>query len=85
MLTIYGLSRWLTDINARPVHEDHYGRLYRVERAGLEPIVAVAVRDATDPSREYVLRVPPQSNTAHEAVAATFGLTAEQYHPTIET
>ncbi len=35
--------------------------------------------------KEYMIRVPPTLRTAHEAVAWTFGLTAEQYHPAIES
>lgn len=35
--------------------------------------------------KEYILRVPPTVRTAHEAVAWTFGLEAEDYRPTIES
>lgn len=35
--------------------------------------------------REYMLRVPPTMRTAHEAVAWTFGLEAEDYQPAIES
>lgn len=35
--------------------------------------------------KEYMLRVPPGMRTAHEAVAWTFGLTAETYHPSLES
>jgi len=32
-----------------------------------------------------MIRVPPQITTAHEAVAWTFGLDTETYHPEIES
>ena len=35
--------------------------------------------------KAYTIRVPPDMKTAHEAVAWTFGLTAETYHPALET
>lgn len=35
--------------------------------------------------KEYWLRVPPDMQTAHEAVAWTFGKTAATYHPDLET
>jgi len=81
-------------LRARFVIRTWYGRKFSARQekiltppptAPLEPIVAVAVRDATDPSREYVLRVAPHCRTAHEAVAWTFGLSAEQYAPIVET
>ncbi len=31
--------------------------------------------------KDYFLRVPPDMKTAHEAVAWTFGMTADEYHP----
>ncbi len=35
--------------------------------------------------KAYMIRVPPEIRTAHEAVAWTFGLTSETYHPALET
>jgi hypothetical protein len=37
------------------------------------------------PPRQYFLRVPPNIQTAAEAVAWSFGLSAETYHPAQET
>ena len=45
----------------------------------------VQVRDGTDPSKFYHLRVPPGFKTVRAAVAWTFGLTEEQYQPGVET
>lgn len=35
--------------------------------------------------KDYMIRVPPWMATAREAVAWTFGLDAEDYHPSLET
>jgi uncharacterized protein DUF6745 len=35
--------------------------------------------------KEYMIRVPPNVRTAHEAVAWTFGLGVNEYHPALET
>ena len=35
--------------------------------------------------RRYWLRVPPNTRTAREGVAWTFGLTAEEYRPLVQT
>ena len=54
-----------------------------------EPMVMVEVRNSTpepDGSRKtYFLRVPPRTQTAREGVAWTFGLTADEYVPAVET
>ena len=69
-----------------PVQEDSYGKLYKVEDEE-EPEMSygvVRVEDAMS-DRVFWLRVSPDVETAHEAVASTFGLTAEEYCPEIET
>jgi hypothetical protein len=65
---------------ARIVHRDETAQLLRVGE-GERAIAAVRVRDATHPRRIYVLRVPPTCTTAREAVAWTFGMTADEYQP----
>jgi hypothetical protein len=62
------------------------GVLYEVELPGDPDRVAryIHVRDASSP-REYHLRVPPTIATAAEAVAWSFGLTADEYAPTRES
>jgi uncharacterized protein DUF6745 len=49
----------------------------------------VEVRNSTpEPDgshKRYWLRVPPEVHTAREAVAWTFGLSADSYQPVIET
>ena len=72
---------------------DQYGRprrLWRAERPGPHdsPVLAIELVNATpEPDGEYRhfwLRVPPTMSTCAEAVAWTFGLSAEQYTPLLE-
>lgn len=88
LLERHGAERFLRALGAEPVHADDFGTLYRVEFPGDEPLVMVKVLNSTpelDGSRrEYFLRVPPNVETAHEAVAWTFGLSAAEYHPDSE-
>jgi len=64
-------------------------RLLRFALFGDEPYVAVEVTNSTpepDGSHKYyILRVPPTITTCREAVAWTFGMTADDYDPEIET
>ena len=59
-------------------------------------VFLVEVEDAVDLSKakaiepdgsfkDYFIRVPPTIRTAHAAVAWSFGMTAEQYHPLKES
>jgi hypothetical protein len=85
----YGLGRFLLDARADEIHHDDCGRLYRLQRRRREPIVAVRVRNGTPEKngsfREFWLRVPPGITTAWAAVAWTFGLTTDQYDPTMQS
>lgn len=89
MLSQYGEGRYLVDSGAKELHRDKYGILYRQELPGDEPLVMVRVENSTPEAdgtlRPYFLRVRPDVETAHEAVASTFGMTAEEYNPVIET
>ena len=64
-------------------------RLLRFALWGDEPYVAVEVTNSTpepDGSHKYyILRVPPTVTTCREAVAWTFGMTADEYDPERET
>ena len=63
------------------------GTLYevRLSEDELEGVARyVQVQDAST-DRQYCLRVPPTIRTAAEAVAWSFGLSAESYAPTHET
>lgn len=114
MVERYGQARYLLDSNAKLIHRDAVGLLYRKEVRDDEPIVMVRVLNSTpepdgvmsreeaiavfgDAARaavtapegsrfkEYMIRVPPNIRTAHQAVAWTFGLESEAYHPAIES
>lgn len=71
-------------LNATPEPD---GVMAREEATEIFGAAARAALNAPEGSRfkEYMLRVPPYFRTAHEAVAWTFGLEAESYHPTIES
>ncbi len=89
MIENYGVAKFLADANAILVQSDKYGKLYRKELPGDEDLAMVAVINTTmEPDgtyKEYFLRVPPTMQTALEAVAWTFGMTAEEYAPTVES
>jgi hypothetical protein len=79
----YGFSRFVLDLGAQQLHQDDFGILYRVEIPRDEPLMLVKVVNSTaEPDgsfKDYYLRVPPSMQTAKQAVAWTFGLTADQY------
>lgn len=89
MIEIYGWEKYLKKSGAKLVHEDDCGKLYRKEVAESEAIQAVEVVNKTpEPDgslQKYLLRVPPEIQTAKAAVAWTFGLTKSQYELTMET
>ncbi len=89
LLERYGLHRYLRDADATLVHVDEYGRLWHCELPGDEPLAVVEVVNATpEPDgtcATYLLRVPPAMRTAQQAVAWTFGMAADDYHPAVQT
>ncbi|MBU2670872.1 hypothetical protein KOI35_45960 [Actinoplanes bogorensis] len=89
MLEHFGYDRYLRGAGARALHQDETGTLWHLPLPGDEPLVMVEVVNATpEPdgtSRIYWLRVPPTTTTAREGVAWTFNLTADEYHPQIQT
>ena len=89
MLEHYGYERYLREAGARRVHHDECGTLWRLTFRDDEPLTMVEVVNATpEPDGEhrvYWLRVPPRTSTAREGVAWTFGLTAEEYAPLVQT
>jgi hypothetical protein len=89
MTEVYGLERYVNDCGIQPVASDQFGVLYRKPSPPDEDMVIVKVFNATlEPDgtrRSYFLRVPPEIGSAREAVAWTFGLSAEEYEPDIES
>ena len=98
MIDIYGTGKYLIDAGAKELHSDGFGTLYRLENEPQnwqteEPLVMVKVVNSTpEPDgsyKDYFLRVPPQMETAEQAVAWTFemgeGETEETYQPKEES
>jgi hypothetical protein len=90
MLDVYGVERFLQETGAEKVQSDDCGALYvRQSSFRPEPVVFVCVRNSTpEPDghyRQYFIRVPPNTRTAREAVAWTFGLSPDEYKPWRET
>ncbi|HEY9777142.1 MAG TPA: hypothetical protein V6C81_25480 [Planktothrix sp.] len=85
----YGIANYLRDTGAGVVDRTDGAILYRKQQPNDEPITLVQVRNSTpEPDgtyKEYFLRVPPTMRSAREAVAWTFGMTADQYKPDRET
>lgn len=89
MLERFGWGRYLDESNSKPVHKDKFGILYRREMPDDEPLVMVKVKNKTpEPDgtfKDYFLRVPPEMETAQQAVAWTFAMEKEEYQPFCET
>jgi len=89
MLDKFGWDRYLVESGAKAIHQDNYGTLYRAELPDDEPLVMVRVTNSTpEPDgsfKDYFLRVPPNITRADEAVAWTFGMTAKEYQPVMES
>ena len=96
MVDRMGDERLITESGARLLAEDHAGKLWHIPvaiagDAGSRPeelrIVEV-VNSTPEPDgtrRHYFLRVPPHLDSAHDAVAWTFGLSGREYAPGIES
>ncbi|MCP2335684.1 DUF6745 domain-containing protein [Actinomadura rupiterrae] len=89
MLEVYGYDRYLEETGAKPLHRDETGVLWRIDLRDDEPVVMVEVVNSTpEPDgtyRQYYLRVPPETRTAREGVAWTFGIDAADYNPLKQT
>ena len=88
MIEKRGWDWYLSQLGSKPIQEDRYGALYQTTLND----VAVGIVIVTDSSHEadgtfkrYGLIVNTSHKTAHEAVAATFGMTTEEYRPVRET
>jgi hypothetical protein len=88
-IDLLGHQRFLKAANAKLIHEDNFGKLHRVRFFDMEPLLLVEVINSTpEPNgtvNHHLLRVPPETETAHGAVAWTFGRRAIDYEPEVET
>ena len=93
MIERFGEERLIREGGARIVDEDATGRLWRREMPSSWPrdeaVTMVEVHNSTpEPDgtrRTYFLRVPPDTRSAREAVAWTFGLAGDEYQPAVES
>lgn len=68
------------------IHQDEYGALYdtRIETGRWNETVHVVRVVCPSTGAVYLLPCSPDASTAHEAVASTFGLRADEYCPTAQ-
>jgi hypothetical protein len=85
----YGWHRYIQNSKVKNIANDKYGTLYKKYYNNGDILSFVKVKNSTPELdgefKKYYLQVPPHFMTAHEAVAWTFGLTADEYQPIVET
>ena len=81
MIERYGYGRYVA--KSQITHQDQTGKLRKRRNRHGDEIAAVEVRNGTpEPDgshKTYFLSVPPQCQTATEAVAWTYGMTVDEY------
>jgi len=79
LLSMYGFDNFVREMKGKVLDRDGDQELIMVPwRKDEEPITMVKVKDSTT-GEIYLLRVPPDMKSCKEAVAWTFGMTAEEY------
>lgn len=84
MIERMGFERYVKESGLQVFHADKYGTLYRNEVIQIVHVVNTTA-DADGTHREYYLPVNSRCETAHEAVASTFGLSVEEYSNLLES
>ena len=89
MIERVGFEKLLREVRAEVIHEDRdpggQRQLLRVRLKDDEDLVCVSVR-CPSTGRHYIIRVPPNMRTCHQAVAWTAGFDkADDYRPIAET
>jgi hypothetical protein len=88
-IELLGHERFLAAAGARLIEEDVFGRLYRIQVDRYEPLLLVEMVNSTPErdgsARRHLLRVPPEIETAHQAVAWSFGFRTKDYAPVAQT
>jgi hypothetical protein len=90
MMQRYGIGRFLADDTVTILDESKFGVLYScIVPYEIEPLVMLQVKDSVAETngscREHFIRVPPYMKSAHEAIAWSFFLSPQQYHPKVES
>jgi uncharacterized protein DUF6745 len=89
MIERMGAERFLGAARGILVQTDVCGKLWHCRVDDNEPYAMVEVENGTpEPDgsrRHYFLRVPPAARTPREAIAWTYGLTADQYDVAVRT
>jgi hypothetical protein len=89
MIEIYGLGKYIQEIESGIVDRNERGVLYLKQQPGDEAMAIVQVTNSTpEPDgtyKDYFLRVPPSMRTVDQAIAWTFGMTPNEYKPEVET
>lgn len=89
MIDRFGLGNFIRESGARQLQSDECGILYRIEMVADEPVTVVQVTNRTpEPDgsyKMYHLRVPPDVQTARQAVAWSFNLDENEYDPLVQT
>jgi len=88
MMFRYGLDRALLDLGAKLLQSDGYGDLYQIILDGQAQKFVRVVNGTPEPDgtyKDYVIPVWADVETAHEAVARTYGRTIAAYAPELRT
>lgn len=87
MVDKFGAGNYLKAVNAKRVSVDDYGILYELPEDRETRIVEVinSTNEFDGTAKIYHLIVPATMQTAHEAVARSFGLEPEDYHPSAQS
>ena len=76
----YGAKKLFSELNAHIIHRDGSSRLLSLNMNGGGVIMMVEVTDSTT-NEKYLLRVPPFMSNCKQAIAWTFGMSADEYDP----
>jgi Domain of unknown function (DUF6745) len=79
-----GYEKLLEECEGEIIDESGTSQLIFIRTRRHEDISLVRIKDAST-DRIYLLRVPPDVRSCLEAIAWTFGLRPDQYHPIVET
>jgi hypothetical protein len=85
LLMEYGYEKFVQELKGVVVHKADDSELIKLRwNKDEEPLKLVKVKDSTT-GRIYIIRVPKNVKSCREAVAWTFGMGKEEYHPIKET